>query len=159
MTDTFDATPNTDTAFSDWEAKRTAHDRLIAELQPRNKAALFDALSAAGATLVVVSFDGCGDSGQIENIEVKSGDAIIAMPSGEVEIARAEWGKSEPQRSTVSTTEALEQLVYDFLAQTHSGWEDNEGAFGEFTFDIAARTITLDYNERYIESANDQHVF
>ena len=49
--------------------------------------------------------------------------------------------------------------MYDFLAQTHSGWEDNEGAFGEFTFDIAARTITLDYNERYIESANDQHVF
>jgi hypothetical protein len=160
MTDTFDTTtPNPDTASSGWETMQATHDRLHAELSPHNKAALFDVLSAAGATLVVVSFDGCGDSGQIEHIQVKAGDAIIAMSTGEVEIFRAAWGKSEPQRSTVSIREAVEQLAYDFLAQTHSGWENNEGAFGEFIFDVAARTITLDYNERYIESANHQQTF
>jgi hypothetical protein len=159
MTETIATTRNGDAANSNWEIMQANHDRLHAELQPHNKAALFDALAAVGVTLVVVSFDGSGDSGQIENIEVKAGEDIAAVPAGEVELARADWGKSEPQRATVSISEAVEQLVYDFLTETHSHWEDGDGAYGEFIFDVGARTITLDYNERYIESANHQHVF
>ena len=34
------------------------------------------------------------------------------------------------------------------LEQTHGGWENNDGAYGEFTFDVAERTIKLDFNER-----------
>jgi hypothetical protein len=160
MTDITKTPITADNANSDWEAKRAVHERLHAELQSRNKAALFDALAAAGVTFVLVSFDGCGDSGQIENIEVKAGEDIGALPAGEIEIARAEWGsKSQPQRATVSIRDAVEQLAYDFLTDTHHGWEDNEGSYGEFTFDVAARTITLDHNERYIESTNHQYVF
>jgi hypothetical protein len=159
MTDAFNATPNTDAAFSNWEAKRAAHNRRHEELHPRNKAALFDALAAAGVTHVVVSFDGYGDSGQIENIEVKAGDATVAMPQAEIEIASAVWDQAEPERSLVSVADAIERLAYDFLEQTHSGWEDNDGAYGDFTFDVAERTIKLDYNERYTGSDNSQHVF
>ncbi len=159
MTETTATASDRDTANSNWETTQANYDRLHAELQPHNKAALFKAIAAAGVTLVVVSFDGCGDSGQIENIEVKAGEDIAALPAGEVELARAEWGKTDPQRATVSIKEAIEQLVYDFLAATHSGWEDNEGAYGEFIFDVAPRTITLDFNQRYIDSANHQQVF
>ena len=127
-------------------------------MQPRNKTTLFDALAAAGVTHVVLSFDGCGDSGQIENIEVKAGDAAVAMPQAEIEIARAVWDQAEPERSLISVADAIEQLAYDFLEQTHSGWEDSDGAYGDFTFDIAARTITLDYNERTTSSEYSQHV-
>ena len=83
MIDTFDT--STGVAF-DWGARCAAQDRLHAELQPQNQAALFDALATAGVTLIVVTFDGYGDSGQIENIEVKAGDAVVAMPAGEVEM-------------------------------------------------------------------------
>jgi hypothetical protein len=159
MTESIAFKPNGDAANSNWETMQENHNRLHAALQPHNKAALFDALAAAGVTLVVVSFDGSGDSGQIENMEVKAGEEIAALPTGEVELARAEWGKTEPQHATVSMSEAVEQLVYDLLADTHMGWEDGEGAYGEFIFDVAARTITLDFNERYVESANHQHVF
>jgi len=159
MTDTFDTTPSTETPSSDWGAKSAAHNRLHDELRPRNKTALFDALAAAGVTHVMVSFDGYGDSGQIENIEVKAGDASVAMPQAEIEIARAVWDQAEPERSPVSIADAIEQLAYDFLEQTHSGWEDNDGAYGDFTFDVAARTITLDYNERTTDSEYSQHVF
>ncbi len=65
MTESIDTTPSTGAAPSDWEIKRAAQDRLHDALQPGNKAALFDALAAAGVTLVVVTFDGYGDSGQI----------------------------------------------------------------------------------------------
>jgi hypothetical protein len=65
MTNASDFPPVVDSAPSDWGTKRAAQERLHAELQPLNKAALFEALSAVGVTLVVVSFDGYGDSGQI----------------------------------------------------------------------------------------------
>ena len=39
-----------------------------AELRPANQERLFDALSTAGITHVTVTFDGEGDSGQIESI-------------------------------------------------------------------------------------------
>ncbi len=42
---------------------------------------------------------------------------------------------------------------------THDGWENSDGAHGDFTFDVGERTITLDYNERYMQSEYSLHVF
>ena len=148
-----------DSAPSDWATKRVAQDRLHAQLQPLNKAALFEALATAGVTLVVVSFDGYGDSGQIENVEVKAGDTVVPMPECTIEIAEAAWDQAEPNRTTISIAEVIERLVYDLLIDTHCGWENNDGAYGDFIFDVAERTITLDYNERYTASDYSQHVF
>ena len=81
------------------------------------------------------------------------------MPGGEIEIAEAIWDQPRPNRSTISIADAIERLAYDFLDDTHCGWENNDGAYGDFTFDVAERTITLDYNERYTASEYSQHVF
>jgi len=159
VTNASDTPSDGSSAPSDWEIKRAAHDRLRAELQPCNKAALFDALAVAGMTFIIVSFDGYGDSGQIEDIEVKAGDTVIPMPEGTIEIAEALWDQSEPNRSTISIAAAIEHFVYELLTDTHCGWENNDGAYGDFTFDVAARTITLDYNERYTQSDYTQHIF
>lgn len=144
---------------SDWETKRAAQDELHAELQPLNKTALFDALAAAGVTYVIVSFDGYRDSGQIENVEVKAGDTIVAMPGAMIEVAEAVWGQPEPGRTTISIADEIDRLVHDLLANTHCGWENNDGAYGDFTFDVAERTIALDYNDRYTASENYTHTF
>lgn len=159
MTHASDIPSADDTVSSDWDTKSAAQEQLHAELQPLNKTALFQALSAAGVTLVVVSFDGYGDSGQIENVEVKAGDTVVAMPECTIEIAEAAWDQAEPNRTTISIAEVIERLVYDLLTDTHCGWENNDGAYGDFTFDVAERTITLDYNERYTASDYSQHVF
>ena len=66
----------------------------------------------------------------------------------EVEIASAVWGQAEPERTAMTVHDAIERLVFDFLGVTHDGWENSDGAYGDFTFDVAERTITLDYNER-----------
>jgi hypothetical protein len=142
----------------DWELKSAEHERRD-ELRAVNKTAVFDALAAAGITIVVVAFDGCGDSGQIENVEAKADDEIVALPSGQVQIASAVWDQAEPERTAVTVHDAIERLVLDFLGMTHDGWENSDGAYGDFTFDVAERTITLDYNERYIQSEYSQHVF
>ena len=112
-----------------------------------------------GSRFVTVVFDGYGDSGQIENIEASAGDEIIALPTIEIEIARSVWGSSEIERQTQPIRDAIETLAYDFLGKTQSGWGNDEGAYGDFTFNVAARTITLDYNERRMESDYSQHMF
>ena len=47
---------------------------LQAEVLPQNKVALFAALQAAGIQSIVVTFDGCGDSGQIESLSAYTAD-------------------------------------------------------------------------------------
>jgi hypothetical protein len=147
----------------DADAWLTKNEQVFAKLaesiRPENKATLFDALAQAGITSVEVTFDGFGDSGQIEDVIAKTGDTEVALPKNSIELAQAEWGNPEIVRATHPLKEAIEQLAYDFLRETHDGWENNEGAFGDFFFDVAGRTITLNYNERFEDSEYTQHVF
>lgn len=138
------------------EAEAAARTELAAEALPLNKAALFDALAAAGITVVIVTFDGCGDSGQIGNMEARAGDEPAELPAA-IEIATPTWDASALHRETLPTSRAIEALAYAFLEETHGGWENNEGAFGEFTFDVAERSIRLDYNERIGTSEHHGH--
>lgn len=146
-------------AAVDFLAQSRAFEELCKTVRASNKTALFDALAAAGITKVAVHFDGYGDSGQIEDIAAYAGGADADIPSDTVEIARPRWGEPEANRASCSLRDAIEALSYDALEETHGGWENNEGAFGDFTFDVANRTITLDYNERYETSDYTQHIF
>jgi len=131
----------------------------VAELHPLNKANLFERLSAAGVTRVVVTFDGYADSGQLESVQGFAGDEACALPSTTVQIHRLGFRDPAPTVSAQSIGEAIETLAYDFLEEKHGGWENNAGAFGEFVFDVAAGEITLDYNERFEDSENYSYVF
>ncbi|AFK54061.1 DUF6878 family protein [Tistrella mobilis] len=163
MTDTTQAAASAPTISPDYSAylaREAERDRLAAELLPANKAALFGALEAAGIVIVLVTFDGCGDSGQIESVEARDAhNNDVALPADAIEIAKAPWEGTEPERQRLPVHGAIEEMAYRFLEQTHGGWEDNEGAYGEFTFDVAARTITLEYNERFIDTEYSEHEF
>ena len=98
-------------------------------------------------------------SGDYRPGDILAGEKPVSFPDGQVSIQRASWGASEPERTECSVNDAVETLVYAFLEETHGGWENNEGAYGEFTFNVAERTITLDYNERYEDSHYTQHRF
>ena len=145
--------------FRDYDEKNRAFKALSASLHNANKKALFDALEADGITSVLVSFDGSGDSGQIEEIDALSGGEPWDFPAGTVAIGRAYWGRSETEQVDCTVRDAVETLAYAFLEETHAGWENNEGAYGEFAFDVAGRSITLDYNERVETSEYTQRLF
>ena len=51
------------------------------------------------------------------------------------------------------------QLAYDFLEEVHDGWENEDGAYGEFVFDVGERTIRLEYNERVMTTSYSEHEF
>jgi len=154
-----DITPDPAAFLNDYAEKDRTFQVLAASLHAANKTALFDALQTADITRVVVVFDGCGDSGQVEDLAASKDDQPRKLPPGTVAIARAHWGMTEAQQDRLSVKEAIETLAYDLLYQTHAGWENNAGAFGEFIFDVVDRSITLDFNERYEDSTYTQHVF
>ena len=59
----------------------------------------------------------------------------------------------------MTLSSALQELAYDYLSEKHSGWENNDGVYGNFVFNVARRAITLDYNERYTVSENYTYEF
>jgi len=114
-----------------------------------NKDRLFDGLMAAGITHVIVTFDGAGDSGQIESIEAWSVETAVEFPTTEIAYAALTWDDAEVEMRQLSLEDVAEQLACDFLSDTHGGSENNDGAWGEFCFDAAARCIHLEFNERF----------
>lgn len=146
---------NPDDTFAAYERYRKA----LSAANAVSKARVFDALAAAGITTVAVTFNGEGDSGQIEDITARAGSETRALPAIQIEIQRAsrENGKLHGRQSTLR--DAIEQLCYDFLEQEHGGWENNDGAFGEFTFDAARRQIELEFNARFSDFTTSSHTF
>ena len=145
--------------MADIMAQIASENSARAALRPANKAAVFAALAGAGIVTVIVTFDGYGDSGQIESIDARSAAADIPLPDETISIVAIVWGRSEPETRIMSVREAIEHLVYDALSETHGGWENNEGAYGEFVFDVPALEIRLDYNERIAATEYYAHTF
>jgi len=99
-----------------------------------------------GITHVFVEFDGAGDSGQIEGLCARINDSPIDLPVATVSLHTTSLNQAGLSLEETSLTAAIEDVCYGFLEQTHAGWENNDGAYGEFTFDVVERKITLDFN-------------
>ena len=129
----------------------------IAEANALNKPIVFDALEAANLTLVTVNFDGEGDSGQINTITAYTkGDVPADVPEAELVLHRATQIESD-RTVEVTLLNAIETLCYDYLSQCHGGWENDDGAYGTFEFDVVKRTIRLDCNVRFVDSTHHFH--
>lgn len=106
---------------------------------------------------VTVEYDGSGDSGQIDDVSAwNAGDEIISFPSDR-KITLLSENPDHPLAEQ-SFEAAVETLAWDYL-EIYSGWENNDGAFGTFVFDVPARTVTLEHNERYTEVNTTSHEF
>jgi hypothetical protein len=142
-----------------WWEQVHEHEAVAAEHLVGNKLRLFDALAALDITSVIVSFDGYGDSGQIEHIAAQTSSGEIELPTTQIELAHVDWAGNVVSRQMHTLTDGVESLAYTLLADKHGGWENNEGAFGDFTFDVAERTISLSYHERYEATEHYAHIW
>jgi hypothetical protein len=129
----------------------------VDDVRARNKAIVFAALAEAGIHKVTVDYDGSGDSGQIESVEAwDAGNERIPLPS-DPGIRLAPDNPDHPLMP-LNLEAAVETLAWDYL-EIYNGWENNDGAFGTFVFDVPARTVTLEHNERYTEVNTSTHEF
>jgi hypothetical protein len=127
------------------------HRKVLCEVGKANKTVVFDALSAAGITSVTIEFDGEGDSGQIESVIACQGEAQVPIPEQALTLQSASWDGKEVRPREMPFDEAIERLCYDYLEETHGGWENNDGAFGDFKLSVADRTVELEFHGRYMD--------
>lgn len=133
----------------------------LTEEQRDNKDIIFDLLEIKGVKRFTVTFDGSGDSGQIEDISL-SDDLLNMAVQGASVNGGTIWtseGKVENIKNDPPLREIIEELCYDTLEGVCGGWEINEGSFGEFTFDVKKRNIHLDFNERVQEVNSSEYDF
>jgi hypothetical protein len=142
----------------DWMAQANAYAARKEAIFPANRAAIFDAMERHGIDSVLISFDGSGDSGQIESVAAMP-ETAPTLSSLKLQQKDARWESDAIETVEIDLRAALENLAYDLLEKSHDGWEINEGAYGEFTFDTKSREITLDYNERYESSVYSRRAF
>jgi len=133
---------------------------------------LFDTLAQTKVSSIEVSFEGCGDSGQIESVDytdangkgideaylnktIVKGSATTAYMQYDEKTKQLVDGKSK--EGTIR--EIIEEICYDKLGASHGGWELNEGSYGTFHFDVAGRKVRLEYNERIEEVRTSEESF
>lgn len=91
-----------------------------------------------GVVRVTAEYDGCGDSGQIEDVVfLGAEDAVCEIEPG--------------------LAEEVEQVLYDLLEGRHGGWENNDGAFGSFAWTLASRELTHEHNDRFTDYETTRH--
>ena len=142
--------------MADFAVRQAERQVQVAEQIQQLKAAILPRLLEARIARVEIRFDGCGDSGAVE--ECACLDAACAgIPCPEVSLKEGEadsvdrTGSAELQ----SIGQALEQLTDLALERHHPGWEINDGACGELVIDVPEATFVLDCSLRF--TATDDH--
>lgn len=131
---------------------------------------VFDLLGGIGVESFIVTFDGSGDSGQLEEASDfkpekirKKADKLLGH---HVEGARVSegtrWsptnGSETIWKENPDLSEIIDGICYDALGRAHPGWEINEGSYGTFTFDVKKRRANLNFHERIIETQESDFV-
>lgn len=138
--------------YAAWFAEDAKRRAAFAEELVNLKANLFDTLEDRGIVLVTVTFDGCGDSGQIEDVSAVDEHGSVDLTGITLPQPNCQAGGSPEPDAPGLVANAIETLAYDLLESEHGGWENNDGAYGEFTFDVVNRTIALEHNQRFTSS-------
>jgi hypothetical protein len=141
--------------FTAYNVRMAQLAQLRSQALPLNKDVLFDALVTAGIAKVVVQFDGSGDSGQIEGIAACNADGdAVDLPKATITFHDTNSSTMSLVARQDSPANVIETMTYDLLGQKHGSWGNDDGAYGDMTFDAGDRSITLDYNERFTQTTS-----
>lgn len=135
--------------FEEWrehyEKERAEQMRVQRERMERETPKFREILLAAGAVKLVADYNGAGDSGCIEDIQLLDiNDSSFPFEAGNF---------PNPKQFK----DDLEQIFYDILQYRHSGWEINEGSYGTFTWDLIADTLSNKHNENVTSVNTTEH--
>ena len=113
--------------------------------------AITNALRRRGISLVEITYDGEGDSGQIEDICVLHATNQRASLDPPITIALYAHKPAIPYDSL---REALDAFAWILLQEYHLGYENNDGGYGTIVIDASNNSTTIDHNERVADLVN-----
>jgi|694.fasta_scaffold137183_4 hypothetical protein len=126
-----------------------------------HKDLIFDICEREGVKSFTVSFEGSGDSGQIEDVGLDG--KIRKLPVEGAKVSEGtQWlngNSTAVYRKATDLEDLITSVCYEVLESVCGGWENNDGAYGEFFFDVKKRKVQLDFNERVMESNYTEYRF
>jgi len=120
------------------EQTQTARDRLKEVCK---------VLEPLGITLIEVEYDGCGDSGAVEQITFYCKDKEFKGNLPKTKFVSLFGGRGQ-EPSQVDIQETLDEVTCFLLP---SGWEINDGSFGTLKINVNEKSVNLEHNSRYTE--------
>ena len=132
---------------------------------------LTEKLKPLGVVRVEVEYDGCGDSGDIQEVRAllkgtraeKERPANLDGQSVTVEhfesvynAERQDWDR-KPYQATVPLKEALSDFALDFLSFLGIDWYNNEGGYGTVVLSVADGEAKAEHNYRIESSEYEEH--
>lgn len=116
------------------------------QLRSLNLQQLCQTLMSKKIQSVVITFDGSGDSGQIESVTAfNTEDEESDVQFEDITFKQFTNDKDFEETRAV---EFLEDLAYDALETCYDGWEINDGSYGEIIFDVSTANTLIKFNER-----------
>lgn len=121
-------------------------------------------LDAAGIVVVEATYDGSGDSGDItvefihERDDTTPGNERGRRVHNRLSEYRAEElliSGTQPL-TTKTAFEEFKQALFNLLP---SGWEINDGAFGDIRVEVETRKITVEHHERYTDITTTRNTY
>jgi hypothetical protein len=123
---------------------------------------VFDLLAKKNIAKFTVNFDGSGDSGQIDSIDLPDEiieEAVVGVKTSSG-IRYSSTGTEEMYDEAKNIGDVIESVCYQVLQNNVcSGWEIDDGSFGEFLFDVKKRKVKLEFNERITEVNQNEYEF
>lgn len=134
------------------------HTRLPSNLMLENEQRFRAFFLLKSIDNVSVTFDGGGDSGQIDCIEFyQSGvavpltDPIVVWTLGKSVFAEGKgWTQEPPIEASISIRDAVESHVYEALEMTGVDWCINDGGYGSWKWS-AVEGLDFSVYQRYVK--------
>lgn len=120
-----------------------------------NRKNLMQLLQKHAITSILIEFNGSDDEGGIQAVTISKDGATIDMPDERTVYVMAQWAEMESRET--SLLELAESVAMDAITLCHSGWENNEGAFGNIVIDPAEDMIAIEHNNRLLSYETFNH--
>lgn len=121
--------------------------------------ALTTQLKMLGVTKVVINFQGSGDSGEIDYIELLNGDDVVDMPSDMIAWTKQVYGEQKPETKQVKLRDALEDIGYRVLDETGMDWYNNDGGQGNVYLDVEGSVFSVRVDMEINITNTEDHEF
>ena len=92
------------------------------------RAKILKEMRALGVQTITADYDGYGDSGNVDNVEFT------------------------PAQSMTQSTDELDDFIFAFVYQQFPGFEINEGAQGDFVWDITTDKIKIEHIQNILQT-------
>ena len=126
----------------------------------QEKTTLLTQLNLLGAKKVVVTFQGGGDDGQIEEVfMVDNNDAYIDIPNDMIAWTTLTYGDQQSEPKQTKLIDALEDLCSRALDNTGLDWYNNDGGQGNLEINFKDNPPSIKLNVGINHTTTDDYQY